>query len=561
MQTAGAGSFPDWVDGMSVALSPELAAIVEASDIGPDLLAEAARHAAATVQRNASWWKRMGTPDKVIQRQVRGIAKRHHIELPNKAGLQQVINRLSDSSWWRRALRKRFRAVEYAAIQSGAVHTHAGKYVSDKTMSRAKRDKRRIDDLLASLVAVNQTTGEMLPMDEIAAQSLSNPQNRRMAMMARIKGIEDHEKSKGNIALFLTITCPGRMHARHVTGAPNERYDGTGPRQAQAYLNRVWRRAKRKLDHEGVSLSGLRVVEPHHDGCPHWHVLVFVKPEQAQTLIQVMHAYALCDSPNEPGASEHRFKAERIDPARGSAVGYVAKYVSKSIDGEGVGTDDETGAPGKDAAPRIVAWAHAWGIRQFQFFGVPPITPTREMYRIKRLHVRSHGLQAAHQAAQENDYGKWLHVFDEFQLNFKPTYSEHDSTRYVDEKVQRLQGLIARSNDLRLPANLTTRTDEWRIESRKDEAATEEFSPPWTRFNNCAPIDFIEVSEQSIEIELQEIEGEWGVAERKVPRAGHRYQTRGGSIGSRTPRSIATSGKNARTATAKPSQPPERSLS
>lgn len=532
----------------AVVLTPELAAVVQAADIGPDILSEAARKASAMVQRHAAWWMQNDTPEAVIQRQLRRIAKRHYIELPNKAGLQQVINRLSDSSWWRRALRKRFRAVEYAAIQTGAVHAHAGKYVSDKTMSRAIRDKRRIDELLASLVAINQTTGEMLPMDELAAQSLSNPQNRRMAMMARIKGIESFEKEQGCIALFLTITCPSRMHARHSTGAPNARYDGTGPRQAQAYLNGVWRRAKRKLDHEGVTLSGLRVAEPHHDGCPHWHVLTFVKPEHADTLTQVMRSYALCDSPSEPGATERRFKVERIDPARGSAVGYVAKYVAKSIDGEGVGTDDETGATGADAAPRIVAWARTWAIRQFQFFGVPPITPTREMFRIDRLNVPSRGLQSAHQAAKENDYGKWLQVSDEFQLGFKTTYTERNSTRYEGETVQRLKGIVARSNDLQLPANLTTRVDEWRIEPRKADVASAEVFPPWTRFNNCAPIDSIEFFEHSIEFEFQENKDAEGAGERKVPRVGHRYQTRGGSIGSRTPRSIAAPQRNARTA-------------
>jgi hypothetical protein len=255
----------------------------------------------------------------------------------------------------------------------------------------------------------------------------------------------------------------------------------------------------------------------------------------------------LCDSPNEPGANERRFKVERIDTARGSAVGYVAKYVAKSIDGEGVETDEETGASGKDAAPRIVAWSRVYGIRQFQFFGVPPITPTREMYRIERLNVPSQGLQAAHQAAKANDYGKWLHVYDAFKLNFKTTYGERESTRYEDETVQRLQGFLARSNDLALPASLITRVDEWRIESRKKEAASEVVSPPWTRFNNCAPIDFIDFFPVSGETELQRVSSRGACGDKKMPRAGHLYQTRGGSIGDRTPRSIAVPQKSART--------------
>ena len=177
-------------------------------------------------------------------------------------------------------------------VSGGAVHVQAGKYVSDKTMVRAMRDKRRIAELLESLVAVSQTTEEMLPMDELAAQSLSNPGNRRKAMMARIKGIEQHAKTKGHVALFLTITCPSRMHARHSkSGAPNERYDGTSPRQAQTHLSGVWRDALRKLAHQGVRPFGLRVTEPHHDGCPHRHVLAFVAPEHSEILIDVIRTY------------------------------------------------------------------------------------------------------------------------------------------------------------------------------------------------------------------------------------------------------------------------------
>jgi hypothetical protein len=421
--------------------------------------------------------------------------------------------------------------VEYSAIQSGAVHAKAGKYVSDKTMKRFIRDRRRIAELLESLVAINQTTGEMLPMTELAEQSLSNPANRRRAMMARIKGIEHHAKTKGQEALFLTITCPSRMHARHHTGATNERYDDTGPRAAQAYLNRVWRIAMRKLMHDGVSLSGLRVVEPHHDGCPHWHVLVFTAPEHSAALIETMQAYALSDSPNEPGAMERRFKVERIDPAKGSAVGYVAKYVSKTIDGEGVDFDEETDATGMDAAARIVAWARTWGIRQFQFFGVPPITPTRELYRLKGIDVPSPGLKAAHQATKANDYGAWLQACDTFELGFKSIYIERKSSRYPDETVQRIQGLTARAIDMQLPTNFTTRIDEWRIEPRKVEAASEAVSPPWTRtrtrtrtrFNNCAPVDFIDFFEASMESEMQGFSGN----QMHMEKRGHRDRTRG----------------------------------
>lgn len=93
-------------------------------------------------------------------------------------------------------------------------------------------------------------------------------------------------------------------------------------------------------------------------------MLVFTPPEHSAQVIDTFSAYALSESPEEPGAAEHRFVVERIDPAKGSAVGYVAKYVSKSIDGEGVGIDNETGEAGASSASRIVAWARLWGNRR-----------------------------------------------------------------------------------------------------------------------------------------------------------------------------------------------------
>ncbi|MFZ4289005.1 replication endonuclease [Variovorax sp. HJSM1_2] len=482
---------------MTASSVAELSDMASAFDLSDDALSEAAQAAADSVQRMVARWKTFGTPDGRIASILRGIAKRHSIATPDKASLQETINRMCAAPWWRRALRKRFRSVEHAAILSGRVHRHAGAYVSDHAMKRAVRDKRRVAELLASLVAINQTTGEVLPLEDLAEQSLSNPANRRSALMVRIRGIEDYAKNKGFEALFLTITCPSRFHARHITGRSNDRYDQADPREAHAYLNNVWRRTTRKLGHDGIEFCGLRVVEPHHDGCPHWHVLVFTPLGQSERLIATAQAYALCDSPNEPGAAERRFLVEHIDPARGSAVGYVAKYISKSIDGEGVDLDDETGAKGADAASRIVAWARLWGIRQFQFFGVPSITPTRELYRLANIDVDSAGLAAAHEATKANDYGAWLTACEVYGLGFQVDYIERPSTRYRDEFTRCIKGLTASACDLQGPAVFVTRTDEWRIESKPREAELVVAAPaaalPWTRFNNCARIDFEEI--------------------------------------------------------------------
>ena len=464
----------------------DLAALAAAFDLTDSDIEMAAERIAGQVQRMALLWQRQGTPQDVATKYLRGIAKRHHVDLPTKDGFAQRLNRLRDPAWWRRALRKRFRAVEHHAILRGAVHKHASPYVSARALRRFEADRRRLAALLASLDVLNVSTGEVIPLDEVIAGSQANPANRRMAMMVRIKGIEARARAKGHDALFLTITAPSRMHARHHTGQANDQHDGSSPRQVQTYLHGVWRRAMRAMQHDGLTAYGMRTVEPHHDACPHWHVLLFAAPEQSDAILRTLRAHALADSHDEPGAAEHRFKVERIDPAKGSALAYVAKYVSKSIDGEGVDTDNESATTGTDAARRIVAWARRWGIRQFQFFGLPPITPMRELYRHDGEGLGSAGLTEAHQACKANDHAAYLGACESHRIALALQYVERQSTRYADELARAIRGLSASAADLLQPLALTTRTETWCIQPRqvKDENGAVCF--PWTRFNNCA---------------------------------------------------------------------------
>jgi hypothetical protein len=95
--------------------------------------------------------------------------------------------------------------------------------------------------------------------------------------------------------------------------------------------------------------------------------------------------FLLKDSPDEPGAAEHRIREIQLDPAR-SVTAYVAKYVSKNIDGHHVGYDAEDAEQNRDASEtcaRVDAWASIHGIRQFLFFGTPPVSSWRELRRLK----------------------------------------------------------------------------------------------------------------------------------------------------------------------------------
>ena len=454
-----------------------------------DEIRDAAKRAADTAWRTIT----QHHDEDNARRALFELAERYKIEPPHRDDFAKIINRMTSQHWWRRKLRRQFQKAEAALIRMGFVHKHAAAYLSDEAYARFESQQRGNARLLSSMEAINVETGESITLDELAEHSLSNPKNRRAEVMVRVKGIEHHADRIGYRGLFLTITCPSRMHARlSGSGAANPKFDGSTPRHAQSHLqSKVWEPARAKLNRQGIDYFGLRVVEPHHDGTPHWHMLVFVKPEHEAELLAILRSYALRADPDEPGAAEHRFKVEVIDPSKGGAAAYVAKYIAKNLDGKGVGIDFESGDAAGHTAPRAVAWARQWGIRQFQPFGTPSITIWRELRRLRELTPAQEAMfGAVWKAADEGRFADYLSLQADKAARLAPLWQEEESARYRGEKSRRVIGLsIPVTNGEAI--EFITRGARWEIRLRdtETEGANARLSSPWTRVINCTGLD------------------------------------------------------------------------
>lgn len=321
-----------------------------------------------------------------------------------------TLNRMCHQKWWKRRIETHaIRTYESLAINNGLVNRQASCYISREIRQRMRIKAKHTAELIEALQAINEE-GDIVDLKDLINGSVSNPKVRRAELMVRVHGFEKYSKTRGDQAVFLTITCPSRFHAvLSESGEVNPQYDASTPRDGQNYLRCVWNRIRAKLHRQDMRPYGFRVAEPHHDGTPHWHLLLFCKPEQMKSLISICQAYALLENPEEYGADKYRFKAEMIDPKKGTATGYIAKYISKNIDGYGL-SPEEFGEQPQSTAEDVQSWAKAWGIRQFQQIGGPPVTVWRELRKIRTPIPDSEILENARLAADERGWSEFIQL-------------------------------------------------------------------------------------------------------------------------------------------------------
>jgi len=185
------------------------------------------------------------------------------IELPEFDALTDTIARLVDARWWRRQLRKRVkRAFEAGNIRLGYVKYSGEPYASnDAVLSRLAQNRRNAAALAATLV--QNENGQQFSIAELAEKTTANKAIRRGELMLRINGFEQIARECGDQGIFITWTCPSRFHAMQHSGKPNDKFDGSTPREANAYLGKMTSLCRSALARRGIGLYGFRIAEPH----------------------------------------------------------------------------------------------------------------------------------------------------------------------------------------------------------------------------------------------------------------------------------------------------------
>ncbi|GKQ78522.1 hypothetical protein KAM448_08160 [Aeromonas caviae] len=414
-----------------------------------------------------------------------------------------LLVRLLDESWWLRKINRAWAIYcELIAILTGQVRKGVSPYASAHAVREFTQRKAAQQAWMAGMSAVNEELGQEIDLADAIMASVANPAIRRHELMVRMRGFEDMAQEQGKLGLFLTLTAPSSFHAWRQGSKDtnktyqNEKFNGSTPTETNRLLCKQWARFRAALAREGIMAFGFRVVEPHHDGTPHWHCLLFINPEHQRDFLTLLAYHFTAaeraelkmpngdqldavaelnirnkmprikwlldvNSPAVVKAINPRVNWKFIDESEGSATGYIAK----NIDGHKVGMDYEAEAPVDHTTIAVAAWASCWRIRQFQQIGGPAVSVWRELRRLGDEVIEWDCiLEAARTAADNNRWGDFIDAMGGIDLPRK----EHlirlskrldEAANKYGEDVLRLMGVIT---DIGM-TTAVTRTEGWQI--------------------------------------------------------------------------------------------------
>ncbi len=410
-----------------------------------------------------------------------------------------AVIRLFSEVWWRGHLRRiaaQWR--EHLQIALGNVSRQKQPYASNDCVSAWREQKRRTREFLNSM-ELEDEEGNRISLIDKHDGSVANPAIRRSELMTRIRGFETICQSLGYVGEFYTLTAPSAWHATTRAGYRNHKWNGASPAQTQGYFTRLWARIRAKLHRSKLRIFGIRVAEPHHDATPHWHLLLFMQPQDVSRVRDIVGDFAREEDSHElhsDKAKRARFHAEAIDPQKGSATGYVAKYIAKNIDGyalEGE-RDNESGASLQETACAVSAWATRWHIRQFQFIGGAPVTVYRELRKMADAETaRGLSIEFAlvHDAADSGDWAGYVNAqggpfVRRDDLQVRTLYAPDDEFNQYGETSLRIRGVY--DTQVGAGSPVLTRLKKWTIVPKRTGVDLQGApAPSWSSVNNCTP--------------------------------------------------------------------------
>lgn len=336
-------------------------------------------------------------------------------KIPGKE-LEGRYRRTCSSKFWRRALRMQIgRAREHFFMRLALIGRGREAYVSDLSVIERQRQSERAQTWMKNTIVVPKAQSSSKKKGKSSSKQLcladiaTGNEERYAKMYTFMKAIDELAVQAKLTQAMLTTTLEPEWHSNPSHGKST--WNGAAALEAHKSHGSRWQSFQRDLHDLNIKITGLRVAEPHKDGCPHYHTWLIYKQEDESKILETLMRYfplklkvrnpvgasadrahdQIYDSPADVrrGSSRPPYSAKegaqvelsRVDRAISSGSSYAMKYVVKSaalvdfIDkgADGVSFDSDASKKAKKQYAnllRVDAFRGIWGIRQGQFFGI-----------------------------------------------------------------------------------------------------------------------------------------------------------------------------------------------
>jgi len=172
---------------------------------------------------------------------------------------------------------------------------------------------------------INKTN---IPLSQIVISAYHSPERYYAEIQNRVNTLERIAKKRDLKPLFMTLTLPSEYHQYKTTknGAiiNNPKFNGTTPKESVKILTKMFSRLRQDRSLKELTKENriyFRVNEPHKDGTPHTHILMFIPSNRLE---RVKRAYKrLYDN----RANDIQIITDNIN----NSVAYVMKYINKVL--------------------------------------------------------------------------------------------------------------------------------------------------------------------------------------------------------------------------------------
>ncbi|PNV82012.1 MAG: hypothetical protein C0627_12110 [Sulfurimonas sp.] len=211
--------------------------------------------------------------------------------------------------------------------------------VSQSDLVSVKLKIQKQNDFLEYGYIKDKVTGNTLKLKECVISSNHNPQRYYAEIQNRIDTLQREAESSNLTPVFLTITLPSEFHPMKqrseydTTLIKNPKYNGAEPREATKILTKMW--AKLRQDRSLKDLPKnkrmyYRVNEPHKNGTPHAHILLFIPADRIEKVEKAFNRFYFS-------------KSNKFVKDIQNAKSYIMKYINKTLpkSKEQITQDDE----------------------------------------------------------------------------------------------------------------------------------------------------------------------------------------------------------------------------